>query len=85
MDLQLRHLPGPTVDVLCVDGVRSRMFNSAPPGARHRHFLALMVGASGSSPLTPLGGPPSMFLSVDGRRSQIFSSGISRGHVVDVS
>jgi hypothetical protein len=37
----------------------------APPGGRRRRFLAFR--------------PPSMFLSVDGGRSRIFSSGTSQG------
>jgi hypothetical protein len=55
------------------------------PGVRRRYFLALMVGASGSTALAPPGGPPSTFLSVDGGRYRIFSSGTSRGPAVDVS
>jgi hypothetical protein len=38
-----------------------------------------MVGAPGSPALTLPGGPPSMFLSVDGGRSWIPSSGTSQG------
>jgi hypothetical protein len=54
------------------------------PGARRRRFLALMANALGSPAPTPLGGPPSMFLSVDGGRSRISSFGISWGPAVDV-
>jgi hypothetical protein len=48
-------------------------------------FFMLMVGAPELPASTPLGGPPLTFLSVDGGRSWIFSSGTSRGAVVDVS
>jgi hypothetical protein len=58
----------------------------ASPGAHYRCFLALMVGALGSSASTPLRGPPLMFLSVDGGRSWITSSGTFRGGgTIDVS
>jgi hypothetical protein len=53
---------------------------TGPPGglgAHQRRFLALMVDAPGSLALAPPEGPPSMFLSFDGGRSRIPSSGTS--------
>jgi hypothetical protein len=47
---------------------------NTPQGARRRRFLALMVGAPGSPALAPPRSPSSMFLSVGGGHSQIFSS-----------
>jgi hypothetical protein len=44
------------------------------PGACRRRFLVLMVDAPGSPALTPLGGLPSTFLSIDGGCSWITSS-----------
>jgi hypothetical protein len=78
MDLQLQHLLGARRQhflALMVGAPRS----SAPaPPWRHRRFLALMVSALGSSALTPFGGPSLTFLSVDGGRFWIFSSGTSQ-------
>jgi hypothetical protein len=43
---------------LSVDGGRSRIFSSGTTqGARRRHFLALMVGATGSLASAPPRGP----------------------------
>jgi hypothetical protein len=39
------------------------------PGGRCRCFLALMVDTLGSLAPAPPGGPPLMFLSIDGGRS----------------
>jgi hypothetical protein len=47
-------------------------------------FFMLMVDAPRSPALSPPRGPPSTFLSVDGGRSQISSSGTSQGGAVDV-
>jgi hypothetical protein len=87
---------------LSVDGGPSLMYNSdTSQGPRRRCFLALMVGAPGSSSAPPRGlavdvccvdgghswisssntsqgGPPSMFLSVDGGRSRFYSFGTSQ-------
>jgi hypothetical protein len=41
--------------------------------------VALMIGAPGSTALAPLGGPPLMFLSVDGGHSWIYRSGTRQG------
>jgi hypothetical protein len=69
--------------LLSVDGGCSRIFSSCTSQwARRRRFLALMVGAPGSSAPTPLGGLPSTFLSVDGGHSRIFSSGTSWGPAI---
>jgi hypothetical protein len=56
----------------------------APPGARRRRFLALMMGAPGSPTPAPPRGPPLTFLSIDGGRSGIISYDTSRGPAVDV-
>jgi hypothetical protein len=48
-----------------VDGGRSRILHQHPPwGGRRRYFLALMVGAPGSSAPSPLRGAPSTFLAL---------------------
>jgi hypothetical protein len=44
---------GPTVNVFSVDGERSWISGIASLGARHRRFLALMVGAPESPSLPP--------------------------------
>jgi hypothetical protein len=44
---------GAAIDICCIDGGCSRISVSILPGARHRRFLALMVGAPGSSALAP--------------------------------
>jgi hypothetical protein len=44
------------------------------PGARRQRFLALMVGTPGPPASAPPGGPPSLFLSVDGGHSRTSSS-----------
>jgi hypothetical protein len=41
-------------------------------------FFILMVGAPRSPTLAPPGGPPSTFLTIDGWRSWIFSSGAAK-------
>jgi hypothetical protein len=62
-----------------VHGGHSRISVSTSQGARCRRFLALMVGALGSPPPASHRGPLSTFLSIDGRRSWISSSGTSQG------
>jgi hypothetical protein len=75
---------GATVDVCYVEGACSRISVSTSRMACRRHFLMLMVAAPESLALAPPGGPPSMFLSVDGWRSLISTSGTSQGSTVDV-
>jgi hypothetical protein len=53
-DLQLRHLTGSSLSMFFyVDGGCSRIFVSTFQGARCRCFLALMVGAPGSTAPAP--------------------------------
>jgi hypothetical protein len=49
------------------------------PGGRRQCFLALMVSAPESTAPTPPRGALSMFLSIDGVHSRIYSSGTSQG------
>jgi hypothetical protein len=70
---------GSAVDIFYVDGGHSWITISTSQGPRRRRFLALMVGATGSTAPTPPKGPPSMFLSLNGGHSQIYSSGTSLG------
>jgi hypothetical protein len=46
---------GLAVDVFCVDGRRSQIFDTASQGGPASTFLALMVGAPGSPTLPPRG------------------------------
>jgi hypothetical protein len=68
-------LRGATVDVFYIDGGHYRISIST----RHRHFLALVVGAPDLWLRHPPGDPPLTFLSVDAERSQIYSSVTSQG------
>jgi hypothetical protein len=65
---------GPAIDVFNFGGAAAGFVVSTHQGARHRHFLALMVGAPRPLALAPPGGPPLTFLSIDGGRSPTFSS-----------
>jgi hypothetical protein len=76
---------GPTVDVCYVDGGCFWISVSTSQGARRQCFLALMVGAPGSPAPTPPRGATVGICYVNGGRSQISSSGTSRGPTVDVS
>jgi hypothetical protein len=65
---------------LSIDGGCFRISSSGTShDVRRRRFLTLMVDASGSTTPAPPRGPPSTFLSVDGGRSQIYSSSTSQG------
>jgi hypothetical protein len=66
--------------ILSVDGGRSRIYSSGTSqGARHRCFLVLMVDTPGSPALTPPGGASSIFFSVGGGCSRIYSCDTSQG------
>jgi hypothetical protein len=53
-DRTLQGAWGPIIDICRVDGGRFWIFSSGTSqGARHRHFLTLMVDASESLALTP--------------------------------
>jgi hypothetical protein len=59
----------PAVDICYVDGGRYRISSSGTSqGAHHRHFLVLMVSATGSLDLTPPRGPAVDVFYVDGGR-----------------
>jgi hypothetical protein len=65
----------PAIDVFHVDGGCSQIFVSTRQGAAVD--VALMVDALRSIAPPPLRGPPSIFLSIDGGHSRIYSSGTS--------
>jgi hypothetical protein len=74
---------GPTVDIFYFDGGRFRISISTSQEGPSSMFFILMVGAP-RSPLAPLGGPPSMFLSIDSGCCRISSSDTSHEGVVDI-
>jgi hypothetical protein len=82
--LQLRKWPlpdllpapprGPAIDIFNFSGGRYRTYRQHPPGPPPSTSPTFKPPAP-----TPLGGPPSTFLSVDGGHSWTSSSGTSRG------
>jgi hypothetical protein len=70
-DLQLWHLPGGLSSTfLSIDGGRSWVYNSdTSQGARHRRFLALLMGAPRSPASAPPRGPTVDALQLSGSHS----------------